>query len=96
MIACGLVAVAGVHEVADTQRRVDTRASGAAWAASATTAVALLGGAVAIAAWGALTIQSYDLGIRGFDSLWYHLPWAASFAQTRTRHAAAASPTSTT
>ena len=27
-------------------------------------------------------IQSYDVGIRGFDSLWYHLPWAASFAQT--------------
>ncbi len=35
-----------------------------------------------IAEWGALTIQSYDVGIRGFDSLWYHLPWAASFAQT--------------
>ncbi len=45
-------------------------------------AVALLAGAVVIAEWGALTIQSYDVGIRGFDSLWYHLPWAASFAQT--------------
>src|SRR5205823_6036996 len=34
------------------------------------------------AEWAALTLQSYDVGIRGFDSLWYHLPWAASFAQT--------------
>ncbi|MBV9604447.1 MAG: hypothetical protein JO027_05050 [Solirubrobacterales bacterium] len=44
--------------------------------------VALLGAATVIAEWGALSIQSYDVGIRGFDSLWYHLPWAASFAQT--------------
>ena len=44
--------------------------------------LALLAGAAVIAEWGALTIQSYDVGIRGFDSLWYHLPWAASFAQT--------------
>ena len=44
--------------------------------------IALLGGAAVLAEWGALTIQSYDVGIRGFDSLWYHLPWAASFAQT--------------
>ena len=35
-----------------------------------------------IAEWAALSIQSYDVGIRGFDSLWYHLPWAASFAQS--------------
>jgi hypothetical protein len=46
------------------------------------TVVALLGAAVVLAEWGALSIQSYDVGIRGFDSLWYHLPWAASFAQT--------------
>jgi hypothetical protein len=46
------------------------------------TAVALVVGAAVMAEWGALTIQSYDVGIRGFDSLWYHLPWAASFAQT--------------
>ena len=44
--------------------------------------VAILAGAAVIAEWGALTVQSYDVGIRGFDSLWYHLPWAASFAQT--------------
>ncbi|MGN6867807.1 MAG: hypothetical protein ACTHMY_05315 [Solirubrobacteraceae bacterium] len=44
--------------------------------------IALLGAAVVLAEWGALSVQSYDVGIRGFDSLWYHLPWAASFAQT--------------
>ncbi len=46
--------------------------------------LALLGAATVFAEWGALTVQSYDVGIRGFDSLWYHLPWAASFAQTGT------------
>ena len=46
------------------------------------TGIAIVAGAVLVAEWGALTIQSYDVGIRGFDSLWYHLPWAASFAQT--------------
>jgi hypothetical protein len=34
------------------------------------------------AAWAAPTLESFDYGIRGFDSLWYHLPFAASFAQT--------------
>ncbi len=28
------------------------------------------------------TLSSFDFGIRSFDSLWYHLPWAASFAQS--------------
>lgn len=34
------------------------------------------------AEWTVPTAQSYDVGVRTFDSLWYHLPWAASFAQT--------------
>ncbi len=47
-----------------------------------TAAVALLAvGAVAVE-WAIPTLQAYDYGIRSFDSLWYHLPWAASFAQT--------------
>jgi len=46
------------------------------------TGLAIVGAATVVAEWGALTAQSYDVGIRGFDSLWYHLPWAASFAQT--------------
>jgi hypothetical protein len=46
------------------------------------TVIAVVGAAVVLAEWGALSIQSYNVGIRGFDSLWYHLPWAASFAQS--------------
>ncbi|HWE34908.1 MAG TPA: hypothetical protein VG410_15555 [Solirubrobacteraceae bacterium] len=45
-------------------------------------ALGLIAGAVTIASWAAPTVESFDHGIRGFDSLWYHLPWAASFAQT--------------
>jgi hypothetical protein len=82
VIACALAGVAGVRSLAGTQvpRYRHTWASDrAAWLLGA---LALLAGATVIAEWGALTIQSYDVGIRGFDSLWYHLPWAASFAQT--------------
>jgi len=42
----------------------------------------LLTGAIVTAAWAAPSLQSFDYGIRGFDSLWYHLPFASSFAQT--------------
>jgi hypothetical protein len=35
-----------------------------------------------MAEWSGPTFSSFDFGIRGFDSVWYHLPWAASFAQT--------------
>jgi len=38
--------------------------------------------AAVMAEWAIPTLNSYDIGIRTFDSLWYHLPWAASFAQT--------------
>jgi hypothetical protein len=38
--------------------------------------------AVVTATWAGPTLESFDYGIRGFDSLWYHLPFAASFAQT--------------
>ncbi|MHB8658657.1 MAG: hypothetical protein ACYC91_12005 [Solirubrobacteraceae bacterium] len=37
---------------------------------------------VVIAEWAGLSLQSFDSGIVGADSLAYHLPWAASFAQT--------------
>jgi hypothetical protein len=38
--------------------------------------------AVVTATWAGPTLESFDYGIRGFDSLWYHLPFAAAFAQT--------------
>ena len=52
-------------------------------------AVALAATAAVFAEWAAITLQSYDFGIRTFDSVWYHLPWAAWFAQTGPRDAAA-------
>ena len=45
-------------------------------------AVATLATAAVVAEWAAPTVQSYRFGILTLDSLWYHLPWAASFAQT--------------
>jgi hypothetical protein len=52
----------------------------------APSAVALLLCALAVgtvgAEWAAPTLKAYDVGVRTFDSLWYHLPWAAWFAHT--------------
>jgi hypothetical protein len=46
------------------------------------TAIGIAAIAAVTAEWTVPTLHSYDIGIRAFDSLWYHLPWAASFAQT--------------
>ena len=45
-------------------------------------AVALVLAGLVVAEWAVPTLQSYDVGMRAFDSLWYHMPWAATFAQT--------------
>lgn len=84
VIACALVGGAGVRALGGMQAARHHRHADAGGGplAAVTLGIALLAGTVVIAEWGALTIQSYDVGIRGFDSLWYHLPWAASFAQT--------------
>ena len=42
----------------------------------------LAAAAAVFAEWLAVTLESYTVGIRTFDSVWYHLPWAASFAQS--------------
>ncbi len=44
--------------------------------------IAVLAAATVAAEWASPTLQAYTLGIHTFDSLWYHLPWAAGFAQT--------------
>ncbi len=44
--------------------------------------VPLLAAGLVLASWGGPTVRAYDAGIRGFDSIWYHMPWAGSFAQT--------------
>ena len=56
--------------------------SGAAPSDRAATAVAVIAAAAVTARWTSPTLNTYEFGIRSFDSLWYHLPWAASFAQT--------------
>lgn len=71
----GLVRPAGPRGATDD-------VAGPTWGLRLAGTVALVAAAAVIAEWGTLTVQSYDVGIRGFDSLWYHLPWAASFAQT--------------
>ncbi len=78
LVACLLASAAIIRATPAAGRLRGQRSS----AIGAGIVIALLGAATVLAEWGALTIQSYDVGIRGFDSLWYHLPWAASFAQT--------------
>lgn len=45
-------------------------------------AVAIAVVATLFTEWTVPTLHAYDIGIRASDSLWYHLPWAASFGQT--------------
>ena len=77
--ACAAAGGASVLLTPDTRRasRPPRRATGLAAAGIAVAVTA----AVA-AEWTGPTLQAYDVGIRTFDSVWYHLPWAASFAQT--------------
>jgi hypothetical protein len=84
VIACVIVGVAVLAWAGPPSRAGARRRRGLESPAAVVlgVGVALLAGAAVMAEWGALTTQSYDVGIRGFDSLWYHLPWAASFAQT--------------
>ena len=62
------------------------RLSGAAVRRRPASTASAIGAGVAVLAvlaeWSGPTFSSYDFGIRSFDSVWYHLPWAASFAQT--------------
>ena len=50
--------------------------------APTTTALSLLAAATVTAVWASPMLQSYDVGIHTFDSVYYHLPWAATFART--------------
>jgi len=77
--ACAAAGGASLLLTADAPRarRPPRRATGLVGAGIAVAVTA----AVA-AEWTGPTLQAYDVGIRTFDSVWYHLPWAASFAQT--------------
>ena len=82
LVACVLVGIAAARVAPEPSRVRPRPATGSVAVVGLSIGVAILGAATVLAEWGALSIQSYDVGIRGFDSLWYHLPWAASFAQT--------------
>lgn len=82
LVACVLVGIAAARAGPPPGRIARGRSTAPPTSALLATAVSILAGATVLAEWGALSVQSYDVGIRGFDSLWYHLPWAASFAQT--------------
>lgn len=83
-IAAAAIGLAGIKAGGGTRgdharapRMSAARPSGGPAMATAVIAIAAI-----TAEWAIPTIESYTTGIRTFDSLWYHLPWAASFAQT--------------
>jgi hypothetical protein len=41
-----------------------------------------LAAAVVYGEWASPTLQAYDVGVHVVDSFWYHLPWAATLAQS--------------
>ncbi len=87
--ACVLIGL-GTHRAVGVARGVPRRAaqrsglgsSGRSATATLTAGLSLLAAATLTALWASPTLQSYDVGIHIFDSLYYHLPWAAAFAQT--------------
>ncbi len=60
----------------------EARAAGRTRRQSILGALSLLAVIAVAAEWAGPTLDSYAHGIRTFDTLWYHLPWATSYAQT--------------
>ncbi len=87
-IAAAAIGAAGIRACRGTRgdharaARVSSARPSGGPGKTATTAIAIAATAAVTAEWAIPTIESYTTGIRTFDSLWYHLPWAASFAQT--------------
>ncbi|HWF35503.1 MAG TPA: hypothetical protein VG295_09015 [Solirubrobacteraceae bacterium] len=81
-IAAAVVARAWSLRAPGPPGEAGTPARGAPRPPTPAVAVAVIAAALLIAEWAQPMLASYDIGIRSFDSLWYHLPWAASFAQT--------------
>jgi hypothetical protein len=83
LVVGALLAAGAVHRTLPGDAAADHRvlarvAGGVTWKRVAITVVF----AAVFAEWAGPTLISYSHGIRTFDSVWYHLPWAASFAQT--------------
>lgn len=85
VVVCALVALGVVRAVGGNglaEARAARLRESVPLSRSTAHVVALLAIGAVVAEWAAPTVQSYKVGILSFDSLWYHLPWAASFAQT--------------
>jgi hypothetical protein len=61
-----------------TAPRVHTRQTGDVLAV----VFAFVAGGCVVAKWVGPTLYAYDHGILGLDSLWYHMPWAAWYAES--------------
>jgi hypothetical protein len=96
-LAAALWAAAGASVLALRPRRVRTAAAAAAAAAAATTehgaaeatpagragmVAAMVVVWLAVAQWALATADALGGGMLSFDVLWYHMPFAAAFAQT--------------
>lgn len=78
----GASALVGLLAVGAMRRRRRAAATARGRSFSPFVGAAVVFAAALAAEWTPPTAESYGTGIRTFDSLWYHLPWAASFAQT--------------
>ncbi len=76
-VAVGLSVAVATRGAQPRRPRADGRAS-----TRVAATIAVLACATVAAEWASPTLQAYVLGVHTFDSLWYHLPWAAGFAQT--------------
>ena len=81
-VLIGIATPRALRRAEDRHPRAARQAAATRPASPTFIVTAIVATAVVIAEWAVPTLQSYDVGIRSFDSLWYHLPWAASFAQT--------------
>jgi hypothetical protein len=79
-VAVGAAGVA-VGRRADLARGGEQRGGHEEARGVALTWVSFAGAGLVFAAWVRRTLVSLDFGVGGVDSLWYHLPFAAKFAQ---------------
>jgi hypothetical protein len=81
LVACvgvGLISCRGLN----WSRRLPAREAAGQPPRPILVALAIVAAAAVLAQWISPVLDSYAHGTRSVDSLWYHLPWAASFAQS--------------
>ena len=78
----GLAGIWAARRYDRTHAPVEPSAGAAGTAPLAANAVALVATSVVVAEWSTRVVQAYHLGMTGVDTMWYHMPFAARFAQT--------------